>query len=105
MYYLLSICSVFQIENSGLQHHKYSNFLLSSVVVWRGCIVTIMNEPVTLITQPKINWNKCVICQKDGATKNFTDKSWETLRNAANTRQDDILLKLSMFFEQEPRGI
>ena len=64
-----------------------------------------MNEPVTLITQPKINWNKCVICQKDGATKNFTDKSWETLRNAANTRQDDILLKLSMFFEQEPRGI
>ena len=56
------------------------------------------DEELSLMTQPKIKWNKCVICQKDGATTNFTDKSWEALKNAANTRQDDILLKLSMFF-------
>ena len=50
-------------------------------------------EELSLTIQLRINWNKCVIFQKDGPTTYFTDKSWETLKNGANNWQDDILLK------------
>ena len=61
-----------------------------------------MNSPADII-----NWDACLICNRKGQTENlssFTEISWQSFKNAAEKRNDDVHNRLESYFIKGPKG-